>query len=95
MDAEWRHQLRVYLPDEPADVARTDPESQALRPLMDILKEHRATLVSQLDAFQDYVAEAEREGPENFPLYGWTKATLEDPAKHLKHKKAFALRVSG
>jgi hypothetical protein len=95
MDAEWRHQLRVYLPDEPADVARTDPESQALRPLMDILKEHRATLVSQLDAFQDYVAEAEREGPENFPLYGWTKATLEDPAKRRKHKKAFALRVAG
>ena len=95
MDADWRHQLRVYLLDGLADVARTDPESQALRPLMDILKEHRATLVSQLDAFQDYVAEAEREGPENFPLYGWTKATLEDPAKRRKHKKAFALRVAG
>jgi hypothetical protein len=26
MDAEWRHQLRVYLLDELADVARTDPE---------------------------------------------------------------------
>ena len=95
MDAEWRHQLRVYLPDQLADLARTDGEAPALRLLMDILKEHRATLVSQLDAFQDYVAEAEREGPENFPLYGWTKATLEDPAKRLKHKKAFALRVSG
>ena len=95
MDAEWRHQLRVYLPDELAELARADPEAPALRPLADILKEHRATLVSQRDAFQDYIAQAERKGPENFPLYRWTKATLEDPAKRLKHKRAFALRVSG
>ena len=95
MDAEWQHQLRIYLPDELADVARTDREAPALQPLADTLKEHHATLVSQLDAFESYVAEAEREGPENFPLYRWTKATVEDPAKRLKHKKAFALRVSG
>lgn len=95
MDTEWQHQLRVYLHDEPADLARTDREAPALRPLTDILKEHRATLVSQLDAFQDYVAQAEKDGPEHFPLYKWTKATIEDPAKRLKHKQAFALRVSG
>ena len=66
-----------------------------LRPLADILKEHSATLVSQLDAFQDYVAEAEREGPEKYPLYRWTRATIDDPAKRRKHKKAVALRVAG
>ena len=95
MDKEWRHQLRVYLTDELADAARTDREAPALKPLADILEKHRATLVSQLDAFEAYVAEAEREGPEHYPLYRWTKATIEDPAKRLKHKKAFALRVSG
>jgi hypothetical protein len=95
LDTEWRHQLRIYLQDELADVARTNLEAPVLRPLTGILKEHRATLVSQLDAFQDYVAEAEKGGPENFPLYRWTKATIEDPAKRLKHKRAFALRVSG
>lgn len=95
MDAEWRHQLRVYLPDELADAARMDRGAAVLRPLTAILDEHRATLVSQLDAFADYVSEAERGGPENFPLYKWTKATIEDPAKRLKHKKAFALRVAG
>ena len=95
MDAEWRHQLRVYLLDELADVARTDPEAPALRPPADILKEHSATLVSQLGAFQDYVAEAEREGSEDFPLYRWTRATIDDQAKRRKHKKAFALRVAG
>ena len=51
--------------------------------------------MSQLDAFEAYVAEAEKEGPENYPLYKWTKATVEDAVKRLKHKKAFALRVSG
>jgi hypothetical protein len=95
MGAEWQHQLRVYLTDEMADAARSGGESPALRPLLDILKEHRATLVSQLDAFGDYVAEAEREGPGNFPLYKWTKTTLEDAEKRLKHKKAFAVRVAG
>ncbi len=51
--------------------------------------------MSQLDAFQDYVAEAEREGSEDFPLYRWTRATINDPAKRRKHKEAFAQRVAG
>ena len=76
-------------------MARTDPEAPALGPLADILKEHGATLVGQRDAFQDHVAEAEREGSEDFPLYRWTMATIDDPAKLRKQKKAFALRVAG
>jgi hypothetical protein len=95
MGTEWQHQLRVYLTDELADAARAGGGSPALRPLTDVLAKHRATLVSQLDAFEDYVAEAEREGPEKYPLYRWTKATVEDAAKRAKHKKAFALRVGG
>lgn len=95
MDADWRHQIRVYLTDEAADAARSGGEAPALRSLLDVLQEHRATLVSQLDAFEGYVAEAEREGPEKFPLYKWTKATLEDAEKRSKHKKAFAVRIAG
>ena len=95
MDAEWQHQLRIYLPEDLAGVARIDPGAAALRPLAEVLGAHRATLVSQLDAFEAYVAEAEREGPERYPLYQWTKAMLRDPAKRLKHMKAFALHVSG
>jgi hypothetical protein len=95
MGTEWRYQLRVYLTDELADLARADRGAPALRPLADVLEKHDAELVSQLDAFEGYVAEAEREGPEKYPLYKWTKATVEDAAKRLKHKKAFALRVSG
>ena len=95
MGEQWQCQLRVYLSDALAEVARRDHDDPALRPLTDVLNRHRATLVSQLDAFESYVAEAERDGPENFPLYKWTKATVEDPTKRAKHVKAFALRVSG
>jgi hypothetical protein len=95
MSGHWQYQIRVYLTDELAEVARNDSNSPALQPLADILSMNRATLVSQFDAFQDYVAEAEKEGPERFPLYKWTKATIEDPVKRAKHIKTFALHVSG
>jgi len=95
MNEQWQYQLRVYLTDDLADLARSDRNSPALRPLTDILDKHHATLVSQFDAFASYVAEAEEGGPENFPLYKWTKAILEDPAKRAKHITAFAMRVSG
>lgn len=95
MDKEWQYQIRVYLTDELADAARSGGDAPALRPLMDALGAHRATLVSQLDAFEGYVAEAEKEGPDKYPLYKWTAATLQDAEKRLKHKKAFSVRVAG
>jgi len=95
MDEQWQYQLRVYLTDDLAGVARGDRNGPALRPLKDILDKHHATLVNQFDAFAGYVAEAEAEGAEKFPLYKWTKATVEDPARRAKHIKTFAIHVSG
>jgi len=95
MSEQWQYQLRVYLTDDLADVARTDRNNPALQPLIDILDKHHATLVNQFDAFASYVVEAEKAGPENFPLYKWTKAIVEDPAKRAKHIKTFAMHVSG
>jgi hypothetical protein len=95
MDEQWQYQLRVYLTDDLADVARNDPNNPVLRPLTDILDKHHVTLVNQFDAFASYVAEAEKEGPENFPLYKWTKAVVEDPTKRAKHINTFAMHVSG
>ncbi len=95
MSEQWQYQLRVYLSDELAEVARSDHNNSALKPLMDILNKHHAALVSQFDAFENYVAQAEKEGPEDFPLYKWTKATVDDPVKRAKHIKTFALHVSG
>ena len=95
MDDQWQYQLRIDLADEAAQVARRAPDDPALDPLPAILRRHHATLKSQYDAFADYVAEAERHGPENYPLHAWTKATIENPAKKAKYQKSFTLYVDG
>ncbi len=95
MSEEWQYQLRIYLPAELVEVARTDPNNPALGPLAEILARHHATMLCQFDAFAGYVAEAEKQGIEGYPLYAWTKATIEDPAKKAKHLKSFALYVNG
>jgi len=95
MSEQWQYQLRVYLSDELAEVTRSDHNNSTLKPLTDILNKHHAALVSQFDAFENYVAQAEKEGLEDFPLYKWTKATVDDPVKRAKHIKTFALHVSG
>jgi hypothetical protein len=95
MTEPWRYQLRIYLNDEAAALARRDPNDPSLRPLADILGKHHAALKCQFDAFADYVAEAERNGTGGYPLYAWTKATIEDPVKKAKHIKSFALYVNG
>jgi hypothetical protein len=95
MDKQWDYQIRIYLDDELAGVARRDPGDPAIKPLADILAKHQATMKSQYDAFADYVAEAEKQGIEEYPLYAWTKATIEDPVKQAKYIKAFTLYVEG
>jgi hypothetical protein len=65
----------------------------ALAPLFDILAKHRAAPKCQFDAFAEYVAAAEEHGVENYSLYQWTKATIEDPAKKERYLKSFTLYV--
>ena len=95
MSEPWRYQLRIHLTNKAAELARRDPSSPAFGPLPGILAKHDATMKSQYDAFADYVAEAERHGTEGYPLYRWTKATIEDPTKKAKHARSFALYVGG
>jgi hypothetical protein len=92
---EWQYQLRIDLADEFTPLASVEPQSPKLHPLPDILNRHHATLRNLWSAFVNYVAEAERYGPENYPLYAWTKATLENPAKKAKHQKTFTLYIDG
>jgi len=94
MSGEWKHQVRLYLEEAQAEAVRREPRDALPQPLAEILARHDATLSNQLQAFEDYVAEAEKVGVESFPLYRWTKVTLEDPEKRRKHLKAFALVVS-
>lgn len=95
MSSQWQYQVRIELADEIAERARRNPRDGALKPLADILSAHHATIKCQFDAFADYVAEAERRGTGNYPLYAWTKATIEQPEKKAKYLKSFAVYVDG
>jgi hypothetical protein len=72
-----------------------DPLNPALAPIAHILTKHKASMRCQFDAFVSYVAEAEVMGVEGYPLYEWTKATIEDPTKRAKHIRSFALHIEG
>ena len=95
MSSEWDYQIRLVLADEYAAIARNKPNDPALKPIADILIRHGGALQNQFDAFSFYVEEAERQGVQDFPLYKWTKATIEDPVKKAKHLKIFTLYVDG
>jgi hypothetical protein len=95
MASQWNYQIRIGLEGALAEAARRDRQDPALRQLFDVLARHNATIKCQFDAFADYVAEAERNGAEHEPLYRWTKAVIEDPAKKEKYLKSFTIYVGG
>ena len=76
-------------------MVQLEPSNLALTSLNDVLAKSKATLMRQFDAFADYMAEAEEQGIQHYPLYQWTKATIEDPAKKAKHLQCYAVYVSG
>lgn len=90
-----RYQLRVVLSDDAAETARAGSDDAAPGPLADILVRHGAALVCQYDAFAGYCAEAERNGIDGYPLYAWTRATVEDPGKKAKYVRSFSIHVGG
>src|SRR5450432_1366332 len=95
MTEQWQYQVRIYLADQYADLARRTQESSAIKPLADILAKHKAAITCQYDAFAGYVAEAEKHGTADYPLYEWTKATIENPAKKERYVKSFTIYVDG
>ena len=89
----WQYQLRINLADGYAEAARQDAAIAGLEPLRQILRRHGASLKCQFDAFAGYCAEAERHGVEGYPLYAWTKATIENPVKKAKYLKSFTICI--
>ena len=95
MTSQWQYQVRFDVNDfATAESVRRKLRDPALAPLFDILAEHRAAPKCQFDAFAEYVAAAEEHGIENYPLYHWTKATIENLAKKEKYLKSFTLYVN-
>ncbi|MBR0719867.1 hypothetical protein [Bradyrhizobium liaoningense] len=92
--SQWKYQVRFDVSDSiAAESVRRKLRVPVLAPLFDVLAEHRAVPKCQFDAFAEYVAAAEENGVENYPLYKWTKATITDPAKKEKYLKSFTLYV--
>ncbi len=92
MASQWQYQVRFDVNDS-ATAESVRLRVPGLAPLFDILAEHRAALKCQFDAFAEYVAAAEEHGVENYPLYQWTKATIENPAKKEKYLRSFTVYV--
>jgi len=95
MKDAWQFQLRVRVSNELAPLLRGDPSGRAHLQLHDVLCRHTASLKCQYDAFADYVREAERLGTDQFPLYQWTKDTIENPEKKTKYLRSFTVSVGG
>jgi hypothetical protein len=92
---DMKYQLRLTLRDDFAKVARNDADDPSIAPLTKLLCRHDAALKCQYDAFADYVKEAEAKGVDAYPLYAWTKKTVDDPVKEAKYTKSFTLHVGG
>src|SRR6476659_2527181 len=93
MSEQWQYQVRIDVAGEHAERLRIHPDDPALAPLTAVLRGNHAEAVCQYDAFAGYCAEAEREGIAEYPLYHWTKATIENPVKKAKYLKSFTLYV--
>ncbi|MCC8402812.1 hypothetical protein LJ655_13095 [Paraburkholderia sp. MMS20-SJTN17] len=95
MPSSLQFQLRITASAELAASLRLDPSCAAHPALRAILQTHQATLRCQFDAFADYVSEAEKMGTGNYPLYEWTRQTIENPEKKAKYLQSFTLYVNG
>ncbi|MFM0073758.1 hypothetical protein PQQ86_21625 [Paraburkholderia sediminicola] len=95
MEPTWQFQLRITVSPELANHLRADPTGASHSALRHVLDKHNATLKCQFDAFADYVHEAEKRGLENYPLYQWTRQTIENPEKKAKYLQSFTVYVNG
>ncbi|NML32556.1 hypothetical protein [Paraburkholderia antibiotica] len=95
MSASLQFQLRITVSTALSDSLRAEPSCEFYPALHALLHAHHATLKCQFDAFADYVGEAERMGTENYPLYQWTRRTIEHPEKKAKYLRSFTIYVNG
>jgi hypothetical protein len=83
---QWQYQVRFDVDDSAtAESIRRKAPNLALAQLFEILAGHRALAKCQFDAFAEYVAAAEEHDVESYPLYEWTKATIENPSEKEKY----------
>lgn len=87
MGETWQHQVRLHV--DYAGCAGLDDPAHELRA---VLRRHDAVMVSQLDAFEAFLADPAQA---ETPLGRWTATTLADPEKRAKHRLSIAVRIGG
>ncbi len=90
---EWEYQLRISFEKNYADDIRGSKSNVFTDDLFELLGKFDAKLICQFDAFNGYVLEAENNGIENYPLYKWTKSTIENKSKKEKYLKSFTVYI--
>jgi len=95
MTTSWKYQIRIYLERQSAEIARHNLADPGFRFLRSVLEKHEASMKCQLDAFLNFIEESERQGRGSEPLCCWTRDTVNDPAKRVKHAQTFTLYIRG
>lgn len=90
MITEWLYQVRIKVSRKLSNALRAKELIGISKKIFEIAEFHRTIPVCTYDAFLNYCKEAEQKGIDKYPLYSWTKQTIEDPAKMQKHIKSFA-----
>ena len=81
MSDQWLYQIRIRVDEETSSNLRHNKSSSAAKLLNSLAEKHGTQLVCTYDAFVGYCNEAEKNGVEDYPLYNWTKQTIENPEK--------------
>ena len=88
--SDWLYQVRIRVSENLSESLRSGNHTNLAKKLYKISNDHGMALVCTFDAFKGYCDEAEENGIDEYSLYEWTKATIEDPEKKAKHLKSFA-----
>ena len=86
----WLYQIRIKVSEGLSKDLRGLNKLPLSKEITKIATDNNSRLVCTFDAFASYWAEAEKEGIEQYELYHWTKATIDNPEKKAKHLKSFA-----
>ena len=92
--SDWLYQVRIRVSERLSESLRSGRHTDLASDLDKISNDHGMSLVCTYDAFKGYCDEAEENGIEEYALYDWTKATIENPEKKAKHLKSFAFYLS-
>jgi|TARA_B110000259_G_scaffold71608_1_gene84281 hypothetical protein len=94
MNNDWLYQVRVYFSLNFVNLYNSNKSSDLKTKLLQILQKNNADLLSQYDGFMGYVLEAEKNGIDNYPLYQWTKDSLENSGKTEKYRTSYTIYVN-